>query len=268
MQKFVYLAFLPFFFYACTVIQYDVREERREEKDFSSAQIQKVEIKTENGNIESSTWDLDYIHVVFEKSATGYNREAAWDNIDAIKISANVISGVLDLDVSIPNHPGANSGCSVYLNLPSYLSLSLHSSNGAIKVIDSQNDFYGETSNGNITIYDTRGKATLRTSNGKIVVRDHKGELDVKTSNAKVDVDIVLPFWGECILKTSNAPITLSIPDTTSANIEAKTSNGEVEMENLDVTITKMQKTELNARIGTGKGKIVLETSNSDILIR
>lgn len=49
---------------------------------------------------------------------------------------------------------------------------------------------------------------------------------------------------------------------------EERREEGEVEIENFDITVTKMRKTELNGKIGTGKGTIVLETSNSDILIR
>lgn len=275
MKRFLVITLLPFFFYACDIADVwddDVRVEKRESRSFSSSQIREVEVRTENGRIESSVWDDDSIHVALEKWATGYDWEDAADNIDDIKvcISEDTIPGVLYIHVDLPNRKweGVNYGCNVSLNLPSSLYLDLKSSNGAIAVWESQNGLECSTSNGAITIQDTEGDAGLRTSNGKITVRNHYGELDATTSNGRLDVDIVLPRQGECTLKTSNGAITLSIPDTTSAMIEASTSNGSIEVGNVVDTIIKIEKRGFRGRIGNGEGDIKLETSNGSILVK
>jgi DUF4097 and DUF4098 domain-containing protein YvlB len=275
MRRLLIIILLPFFFYACDVADVwddNVRAEKSESRSFSSSQIQKVEIETQNGSIESSVWDDDSVYLVFEKWATGDDREEAKDNLSDIKIyiSEDTGSGVLRIDVDFPKRgwEGTNYGCNVSLSLPSSLSLDLKSSNGAITVSGSQNGFECLTSNGPITAQDTQGGAELRTSNGKITVRDHYGELNGRTSNGGIDVDIVLPRQGECILKTSNGAITLSIPDETSAMIEASTSNGGIEIDNLDATIVKIGKTEFRGKIGRGEGNIDLETSNGSILVK
>jgi DUF4097 and DUF4098 domain-containing protein YvlB len=275
MRKLLVITLLPFFFCACTVANFwenDVRAEDRESRSFSSSQIRKVEVNTKNGRIESSAWDDNSIYVVFEKWATGHDTEDAEGNVDDIKIYINEDndSGVLSIDVNMPrSHTGKSYGCDVSLNLPFFLSLDLDTSNGAIAIWEIQSDIYCSTSNGAITMEDTEGYAELRTSNGKIMVKNHYGELSGRTSNGEISADVLLPGQGQCILKTSNGAITLSIPaEGTSAMIEASTSNGKVEINGLDVTVTKMQKTEFNGKIGSGEGDIELETSNGNITLR
>jgi DUF4097 and DUF4098 domain-containing protein YvlB len=274
MKKYLVFAFFPFLLYACTVVGVwdddNVRIEERETMDFSSSQVQKVEVRTKNGAIETRVWDDDSIHVVFEKWATGDHTEEAEDNLDDIKIHVreNTTSEVLDIDIQIPSRTGVHYGCNVYLDIPSSLFLDFQSSNGAITVLESQNGVKCSTSNGAITILDTEGHAELRTSNGMIKVRNHYGELDAETSNGAIDADLVLPRYGQCQLKTSNGAITLSIPDETSAMIEASTSNGRVEIRGLDVDVIRMEKKGFNGKMGRGEGDIGIETSNGNILVK
>jgi len=274
MKKYLIFAFFPFLLYACTVVGVwdddNVRVEERETMDFSSSQIQKVEVSTKNGAIESRVWDDDSIHVVFERWATGDYTEEAEDNLDDIEIHVreNTASEVLDIDIEIPTHTGVNYGCNVYLDIPASLFLDFQSSNGSVTVLESQNGVKCTTSNGAITIRDTEGLAELKTSNGMIKVRNHYGELDVQTSNGAIDADVVLPRYGQCELKTSNGAITLSIPDETSAMIEASTSNGRVEIRGLDVDVIRMEKKGFNGKMGGGEGDIGIETSNGNILVK
>lgn len=254
MRRFLVVALLPLFLYACSIDVWEdgVRMERSESRGFSAYQMRKVEMRTKNGSIESRVWNDDSIHVVFERWATGNDREEALERLDDIKIriSEDTGSGVLSIDVDHPNRIVTNYGCNVYLSLPSSLSLDLESSNGAI------------------TIVDAKGNADLWTSNGAITVKNHHGELNAKTSNGAINADVVLPKNGDCILKTSNGAITLSIPDKTSAMMEASTSNGRVEIKNLSVTVIKMEKTDFKGKMGNGEGNIELETSNGNVFIK
>jgi hypothetical protein len=274
MKKYLIFAFFPFLLYACTVVGVwdddNVRVEERETMDFSSSQIQKVEVRTKNGAIESRVWDDDSIHVVFERWATGDYAEEAEDNLDDIEIHVreNTASKVLDIDIEIPSRTGVSYGCNVYLDIPASLFLDFQSSNGSIGVLESQNGLRCTTSNGAITILDTEGLAELRTSNGTIKVRNHYGELDAESSNGTIDADVILPRHGQCELKTSNGAITLSIPDETSAMIEASTSNGRVEIRGLDVDVIRMEKKGFNGKMGRGEGDIGIETSNGNILVK
>lgn len=277
MKKLFAIALLPFFLYACTIEVDDigigdanVRAVETETSDFPSADIQKVEISTENGSIETDVWNDDTIDITFEKWATGYDEEDAIENIRDVEIHVDkdTHSGVLNIEIDFPKGIGINYGCSVSLSLPAHLVMDLKSSNGAIEVSDSQSGFKCHTSNGAITTRNTAGDAELRTSNGKIAVRNHHGELNGRTSNGALDIDIVLPMQGECILKTSNGSATLSIPEETSAMLEASTSNGQVKMQSLDIAVTRMEKTEIKGRLGSGQGYIDIETSNGSVLIR
>jgi hypothetical protein len=274
MKKYLIFAFFPFLLHACTVVGVwdddNVRIEERETMDFSSSQIQKVEVRTKNGAIECRAWDDDFIHVVFEKWATGDYTEGAEDNLDDIEIHVREdgTSEVLDIYIEIPSRTGASYGCNVYLDIPASLFLDFQSSNGSITVLESQNGVKCTTSNGAITILDTEGLAELKTSNGTIKARNHYGKLYAETSNGSIDADVVLPRYGQCELKTSNGAITLSIPDETSAMIDASTSNGRVEIRGLDVDVIRMEKKGFNGKMGTGEGDIGIETSNGNILLK
>lgn len=257
MKKFLPIVFVPFLLYACGSsteddVSGDIRAKEEDLRDFSASQMQKMKVKTKNGDVKSSAWDDDSIHVVFEKWATGDNEEDAGRNINDItmSITEDTASGVLNIEVDMPTSGEPDYGCNVSLSVPSSLSLDL------------------ESSNGNIEIEGTEADATLETSNGKIIARNHRGQLDGSTSNGDINVDMVLPDDGECILKTSNGSITLSIPDTTSASIDASTSNGKVETEGLDVTVSQESDKELVGEIGDGEGDIELQTSNGNILIK
>jgi DUF4097 and DUF4098 domain-containing protein YvlB len=258
MRKYLVIILLPFLLYACDVDidgiddMDDVRVEEEDTRSFSSSQIKEVEVETINGSVECSVWDSDTIQVTFDKWATGDDREEAEDRMDDMKISISedTGSGTLSIDVDRRSYSWGGYGCNVSLNIPSSISLDLKSTNGAIE------------------IQDTRGSAILETSNGSITVRNHYGELNGSSSNGAINVDIILPAYGECILRTSNGQIVLSVPNTTSAMIEASTSNGKIEIEGLDVTATKVGKTDFKGKMGGGKGHIDLETSNGNVLVK
>ena len=271
MKKFLVIALLPLFLYACASTDStddDLRAEKTETEDFLSSGMERVEVKTENGSIETSIWDENSIHVVFEMWATGLDKQDAEDNLDDIDISiSGTDSDVLYIDVDFPNRDGIEYGCNISVELPSSLSLDLESTNGSITVLESKGGIECFTSNGTISIEDTEGDAELKTSNGKIVAENHYGDLEGRTSNGEIDADIILPEDGRCILNTSNGSIDLSIPRDTSAEIQASTTNGAVEISGLDVTIVTMRETEFEGKMGDGSGSIDLETTNGSIFI-
>ncbi len=273
MKKFPVIVLLPLLFSSCVVVDLsddDVKFEKREIKNFSVSELSVLELRNESGDIESETWDEDYIQITFEKSAIGRDRNDAENNIKDIKINIYEDSDTktLIIDIKTPKFTGINYRCDVFLNIPASIYLDLESSNGSITVKDSKNGLDCKTSNGPISIQDTEGDANLTTSNGKIIVKNHYGEIYGKTSNGEINVDMILPEKGKCILKTSNGNINLSIPTTTSATIEAKTSNGKIEIANLDMIIIKIGKSELRGEMGKGEGYINLETSNGKIFVK
>ena len=272
MRKSLAVALLPLFLYACAEVNYwndDTRVEESESKVFSTSNIRRVNVNTKNGAIETRAWNDDSIHATFEKWATGDDVDEAEDNLDDIEVSVsrNSSTGVLDIEVRYPVFKNRNRGCNVRLRLPASIVLDLETSNGAITVLDSEEDMECSSSNGAINIQNTEGYAELKTSNGMITVINHHGELNGKTSNGLISADIVLPRDGECVLKTSNGLITLSIPDSTSAMVEASTSNGKIEIHDIPVSVIKMDKKEFKGRMGRGQGTIDLETSNGSIFI-
>jgi len=272
MRKYLAIALIPLFLYGCIEFHNwddDTRVEESESKVFSTSNIRRVNVNTKNGAIETRAWNDDSIHATFEKWATGDDVDEAEDNLDDIKVSINRNSGtgVLDIEIRYPVFESRNRGCNVLLRLPASIVLDLETSNGAITILDSEEDLECHSSNGAITIQNTMGYAELKTSNGVITVTDHHGELNGKTSNGLISADIVLPRNGECILKTSNGLITLSIPDSTSAILEASTSNGKIEMNDIPVSVIKIDKKEFKGKMGKGQGTIDLETSNGSIFI-
>ncbi len=269
------IVFVPFFLIACTIDtgifkDDDVKARSSVSKKFSASKVKRLEASTSNGKIKSEVDNVDSIEVVFDKWATGHDEDDAKANLDDIKIYIDNDSsiGILKINVEYPHKIGTNYGCDIYITIPSDISLSLDSSNGEITVSGTKSDLDCNTSNGSLTIRDTNGDATLRTSNGAINIEDHAGNIDAKTSNGKIDADITIPDDGKCIMKTSNGSIDLSIPPDTSAEISANTSSGRIEIKDLEIVLYNAKKTEIEGKIGSGKGVIDLETSNGSITLK
>ena len=158
-------------------------------------------------------------------------------------------------------------------------------SNGDISVKNFMGNVGSLTSNGDIYAKNITGKTNLSTSNGKIdgknisdltTAKSLNGKInlrnikllsDVSSSNSSIYLD-AKDILNNTEIKSSNGKITLVIPQNINLSIEAKTSNGSIITSNLAFVSSKSGEGYFKGKLGNGKKKVILRTSNSNILIK
>ena len=106
--------------------------------------------------------------------------------------------------------------------------------------------------------------------NGKIICRDISGDTQLKTHNGGINVyySETAPPACEVSLITHNGSVEFASPPNFSAEVDASTHNGSINTE-LPITVKgKVSRRKLTGIIGTGQGKLHLETHNGSIRIR
>ena len=110
----------------------------------------------------------------------------------------------------------------------------------------------------------------LTTHNGGIICKQVSGGTELNTYNGSVDVDYSKSASAICIVSivTHNASIDLSTPPNFSGAVDVSTHNGSIKTD-LPITIVgDISRNRFTGKIGTGEGKLHLETPNGSIKIR
>ena len=124
--------------------------------------------------------------------------------------------------------------------------------------------------NGRVSATGLRTALRIETSNGRVTVADHQGDLSVESSNGRIDLNRVdaAHLHGE----TSNARITatdvvLRDGSLTSSNgsITVEAGNGSDATVQLDGRNVPQDEDGRVVRLGAGRGRFTLETSNGSI---
>ncbi len=123
------------------------------------------------------------------------------------------------------------------------------------------------TSNGKIDGRNIADLTTAKSSNGKINLKRIKLLSDVKSSNSNIYLEVNDILTNSEII-SSNGKITLIIPQNINLTIEAKTSNGDVITSNLAFNKSNSSGNYFKGILGNGKNKVLLITSNSNIIIK
>jgi len=160
----------------------------------------------------------------------------------------------VNLDVTVPNRTN--------------LEFSTH--NGDIKVANITGQVDGTTHNGSVTTTQICGTAMLQTRNGSIRCDDISGDAQLKTHNGSVKVRYsqAAPPTCDISIVTYNGQIEFAAPANLSAAVEASTHNGSIRTELPITLVGDVSKRSISGTIGTGQGKVRLETHNGSITIK
>ncbi len=165
---------------------------------------------------------------------------------------------------------GESVSVSLDVQVPDDTSLELTTHNGAIKITNITGKVNGTTHNGKVTAEKICGTAKLQTHNGSIICKENSGDTQLKTHNGSVKVYYAKTAPPICnvSLITHNGGIDFTAPPNFSAAVEASTHNGSIRTD-LPVTVVgEVSKRKLKGTIGTGQGKLYLQTHNGSIRIQ
>jgi len=227
--------------------------------------------KTHNGPITVNGADVTECSVtakIVTRAATDEEAEELSDQVDVTLVpSGDRLTCKIDQPTRL-----VNKSVSVSLDviLPNQTSLELITHNGTVQITDITGRVNATTHNGKATAENVSGTTVLKTHNGSVHCREISGDADLHTHNGGVDLVYAETAPSVCDVKivTHNGGIGFTSPPDFSARVNASTNNGSVHTD-LPITVTgKVSKSRLAGTIGTGEGKLHLETHNGSIRIR
>ncbi len=227
--------------------------------------------QTHNGSITITGADVTDCNLTATITARAMTEEDAKKLAERTTIKLEPFGNKLTAKIDKPTFL-MNQSVSVSLDVtaPNRTDLELTTHNGAIRITNITGRLNGTTHNGKVTAEQVSGTTELNTHNGSVICREISGDTQLKTHNGNVKVyySEAAPSVCNISLITYNGGIDLATPSNFSGEVEASTHNGSI---NTDLPITvvgKISKSKLTGTIGTGQGKLHLETHNGSIGIR
>jgi len=227
--------------------------------------------KTHNGPITIRGADVTECSLTATIVTRAGTDEEAEELSDQVKVtlvpSGNRLTAKIDKPTRLINK---SVSVSLDVAVPNRTNLELVTHNGAVQITDITGDSNATTHNGKVTAENVSGTTVLRTHNGSVNCREISGGADLHTHNGGVEVvySETAPSVCDVSVETHNGGIGFTAPPGFSARVDASTHNGSVHTD-LPITVTgKVSKSKLTGTIGTGEGKLHLETHNGSIKIR
>jgi DUF4097 and DUF4098 domain-containing protein YvlB len=262
--------------------------------------VSRLEVESFNGSIEITGSDQDTVDI------SGVKYAGTQELLNAMKIDVVQSGNSLSIRTVRPSERRGNMGAKYVIKVPRKIELErISSSNGGIRVTDTEGgarlrtsnggihalnlkgSLDAQTSNGGVEVQDLEGSAVLRTSNGRVQAEGVRGALEAETSNGGINVHLAKAEAGRPVkldtsngsidltvdttnkndvhASTSNAGITVHMPASIAARVRAHTSNGSISSD-FDVQVQgQITKHSLEGTIGGGGPLLDLSTSNGGI---
>lgn len=227
--------------------------------------------KTHNGSITIRGADVTECSITATIVTRAANDEEAQELSDQVEVTLVPSGDRLTAKIDKPTRL-VNKSVSVSYDIliPNETNLELITHNGPVRINDITGHIDATTHNGKTIAENVSGTTELSTHNGHVSCREISGNSRLRTHNGGVDVvySESAPSVCDVSIITHNGSIDFISPPDYSAYVNASTHNGSVHTD-LPITVTgKVSKRKLRGTIGTGEGKLQLETHNGSIKIR
>jgi hypothetical protein len=227
--------------------------------------------QTHNGSITikgGKVTDCNLVATIVTQAPTD---EEARELSDKVKVTLVPSDKRLTLKIDKPKRL-INKSVSVSLDVkvPNKTSLELLTHNGAVRITDIAGRLSATTHNGQVTAENVSGATMLKTHNGRVSCRGISGDAKLHTHNGGVEAVYSKEAPPVCnvSIETHNGGIGFTAPPGFSTEVDASTYNGSIHAD-LPITRTgQVSKRKLTGTIGTGEGKMHLETHNGSIKIK
>ncbi len=212
--------------------------------------IARVEIETDNGQVELRVADVPSIEVNGTKYVRVWNLDEAPAALAQLEVKAGPDPRRPDVYVIEFDTPaalrGQSAGVALEVLVPGGCPARVKTDNGRIQIVGLRDEIElttgngriearelrgtldADTSNGRISVRQVVGDCRLRTSNGRIDALDVHGSLRARTSNGRVEVEVTPPADGEVVVRTGNGSVHLTLPPALGVDLRLDTGNGRV----------------------------------------
>lgn len=287
------ISLIVFCMLACHVTTIQAREEVKEviEQKIDMRFHATLKVQSMNGNITIKTWDDAQIKMRATKKAQAKKESDAEEILRETHIDIQPTDTGLEIRTRHPKHMRLGKGKSVSisyeLTVPRQVTLDLHTTNGAIKVANSEGAIQAHTTNGQVNLRDIKGDIDAHTTNGSVATTNivgnvraqttngrirttaSAGGVHLKTTNGAIDIKMTnLPDQNQVWAKTTNGSIDIALPANAKAELKARTSNGHISSD-FPITVQgKWRSKTLQGQLnGGGSSSIELQTTNGSIEI-
>ena len=226
--------------------------------------------QTHNGAIKLAAIEIASCDLTATITARADTQENAQKLAEAVNVKLQSASNGLKFIIEKPS-PLVNKyvGVAIEGTIPNKADLDLTTHNGAVDITNITGNTKAVTHNGAVTCRNTSGKSDLTTHNGKITCSEVAGDLQLKTHNGGINAAYAQtaapPKSIDAV--THNGSILLQPPAGFTGQVDLSTHNGSIST-NLPITVIgEMSKNSIKGNIGTGDGKLRLETHNGSIRI-
>lgn len=226
--------------------------------------------QTHNGSIKVKGADVTDCNLIATIVARAATEDAAKELAERTKVWLEHIGSKLVAKIEAPS-PLFNQSVTVSYNVtvPKSTSLELISHNGTVEIAAITGEINATTHNGDVITCEVSGNAKLQTHNGSIECSQLSGNANLETHNGNVNVDYsqAAPSVCDISMVSHNGSIKLIAPPNLSAAVQISTHNGSIKTD-LPITVAgEISKGKLQGTIGTGEGKLHLQTHNGSIRV-
>jgi hypothetical protein len=227
--------------------------------------------QSHNGSVTINGCDVIDCNIIADIIARAGNEEDAKRIAEETKIKLERFGKKLIAKIEKPALV-FNQSVSVNLDVtvPRQTDLQISTHNGGVKIINITSNIKATTHNGAVKITNTTANINATTHNGSISCKEISGDVKLKTHNGSITAVYSESAQAVCDVSmiTHNGGVNFSAPPNFSAKVEASTHNGSITT-NLPITVIgTVSKRKLTGTIGTGKGRLHLETHNGSIKIK
>ena len=210
-----------------------------------------ISLDNVNGDVEIRAWDETDVQLTYRisgKSEKTLERNKVKVKADASHLRVNTVHSKSN------SWWGSSDGGSVSYELKVPMGTRLRSVetvNGSIEIVGVSGEVDAETVNGSIEVKGISADAKLSTVNGRV-----EAQLDRLQSDQRVSMESV------------NGQIVVYLPDDADVEIRAETVHGSLRND-FGLTVDKgMVGRDLRGQLGSGGGRLTLDTVNGSINIR
>ncbi len=253
------------------------------EKVFPFASNGEVSIESRNGRIAIEAWDRPEVRVQITRVVRGTDDKQAQDLLRELRADVELLPGRLEIVSRYPKRREnvglwdflgrkvAAMDIHYYLQVPKATALTLHTTNGEIRVRGVAHAVEAITTNGDVRVSGATGSVEVQTTNGTLELLAISGDVTGSTTNGSVRAEVrSLDADGNVELTTTNGNVVIYLPPALRASITANTTNGKV-MSSFPLTLSQeMSSKSIRGTIGgAGKGaELELATTNGNILVK
>lgn len=241
-----------------------------EERTFETTGVTGVEVETHNGTVSFDGQPNDGAgQVTITKIAYGSSTEEAEAAMNAIEVTVEPKGDTVEMSWRWKTLKKRNwsADVSFAIKAPGRLNFDVETHNGEVKIGGANGGVEVETHNGEINVSASGPALEAETHNGAINAVFAGASIELSSHNGEVVADLSRCSAVTGSVTSHNGGVRVSVGKSTSADLEARTNNGGIDC---DAALTDMKKTKgsLDGKLGTGGGKLEIETRNGAIAIK